>query len=116
MALAPYKSVAGPRTTSIFCADAGLIGTPWSPEKMSEEIAKLRASLIAPEKRHITRHPPEVPSESTQELWVVAVTGDNFVLFYDPALQEFGLAVQGEAGLPVSIGVYGDLVGTFCSR
>ena len=92
------------------------IGTPWSAERISGEVAKLRAWLIAPEKRGITRHPPEAPTESIQELWVVAVTDDNFVLFYDPALQEFGLALQGQAGPPVSIGVYGDLVGTFCSR
>ena len=45
-----------------------------------------------------------------------ALTEDDFVLFYDEALQEFGLAVQGGGDSPVSIGVYGDLVGTFCSR
>ena len=32
MALAPYSSVAGPRTTSTWVAAAGLIVTPWSPD------------------------------------------------------------------------------------
>jgi hypothetical protein len=92
------------------------LGTPWSAERVADEIRLLRESLVEPNQRLIRRHPPEVPTECEQQLWVVAITNDDFVLFFDEVLQEFGLAVQGGGGLPASIGVYGDLVGTFCSR
>ncbi len=92
------------------------IGTPWSAERMAKAVSELREALIEPEQRPITRHPPEVRAQSSQNLWVVAVTDDGFLLFFDPSVREFGLALEAEGGLPVSIGVYGDLVGTFCAR
>jgi hypothetical protein len=94
----------------------GTIGVPWSTERVRTQLEELRAALIPPELRPIKRHPPEVPSESDEQLWVVAVTNDGFVIFYEPTRREFGLAMQVPRGPAESIHLYGDLVGTFCAR
>ena len=51
MALAPYSSVAGPRTTSMRVAAAGLIVTPWSPDWLD------RSPMRWPSCRICTRSP-----------------------------------------------------------
>ena len=67
---------------------------------------KCRASAVRP----LASKTPE-----TAEYWVVVRTRD-YIEFYDPEKKEFGLAdVEINGGLPITIGVRGDLVGTFCA-
>ena len=46
MALAPYSRVAGPRTTSMRDADAGLTLTPWSPDWLDRSPIRRPSSTI----------------------------------------------------------------------
>jgi len=94
-------------------------GVPWSEEKVRGYIVQLNAALVMPflqmfTLRETVSQIDAVPPE-TAEYWVVAVS-PGYVEFYDSRSGEFGLATEGHAdGLPVTIGVRGDLVGVFCA-
>ena len=82
-------------------------------------IAELRRALVPPYLQrfllsemyeHIT-----APEKAEATYWVVAVTNDN-LLWFDPSTGDFGLAIPAVDGLPTSIGVRGDIVGSFSAR
>jgi hypothetical protein len=95
----------------------GLIGTAFSPEKVRRYIQQLRQALVKPYPQRfelretaeqIGREPPELA-----EYWVVAEGGGGYLEWYDPEHGEFGLGVRNGSGMPISIGVRGDVVGVF---
>jgi hypothetical protein len=95
---------------------SGLIGNPFPPEKVSGYIALLRQALVKPYPQRfvleevaeqVHREPPECA-----DYWVVA-EADEYLEWYDPQTGDFGLALRSQTGLPVSIGVRGDVVGVF---
>ena len=95
------------------------IGSPWSESKVLAYIAKLKISLVAPYmQRFVLRDTYRQNSLSPPEeadYWVVAET-DDYLEFYDPITKEFGLADFGAGNSPPqTIGVRGDLIGTFCA-
>ena|SRR5690606_12827658 len=95
------------------------VGVPWSPERYGLEIERLRAALVTPyEQRFVLREtddPEQKRVEGTAVYWVVAVT-DQMYLWYDEATDEFGVGEPRAPGaLPESIGLRGDLVGSFCA-
>jgi hypothetical protein len=94
-------------------------GVAWSAEKVYGYVEKLKTALVEPYRlRFELRETYEQVGQqepSYAEFWVVAESG-NYLEWYDPATEEFGLGqrVEGSA-IPVSIGVRGDLVGVFCA-
>ena len=92
---------------------------PWSGEEVRGYVVQLRSALVAPYLQKFKRSDTvaqinAVPPE-TAEYWVVAVS-PGYIEFYDSNSGEFGLAAEAHAGgLPVTIGVWGDLVGVFCA-
>ncbi len=93
------------------------VGKPWSPERYGEALERLRATLVTPyEQRFVLREtddPDHRRSEGEATYWVVAATKDMF-LWYDAACHEFGVGEPGsDVGVPVSIGLRGDIVGSF---
>lgn len=100
-------------------APGSTVGVPWSEAKTEEHIAELRAALVTPYLQRFTlKDTFEQIARTPQarvDYWVVAEVG-SYLEFYDPGLDEFGLACRGQAGsLPETIGVRGDLVGVFCA-
>ena len=95
------------------------LGVPWSGEEVRGYVVQLRSALVAPYLQKFKRSDTvaqinAVPPE-TAEYWVVAVS-PGYIEFYDSNSGEFGLAAEAHAGgLPVTIGVWGDLVGVFCA-
>jgi hypothetical protein len=95
------------------------VGVPWSAEKMRLYVEKLKEALVEP---YLQRFQIRETYEQTvgrepiyAEYWVVAESG-SYLEWYDPTTGEFGLGQRVEKSpTPVSIGVRGDLVGTFCA-
>jgi hypothetical protein len=95
------------------------IGVPWSADKASGYVEKLKEALVRPYlQRFELRETYEQVGQrepSYAEFWVVAEAG-SYLEWYDPSTGEFGLGQRVEGGsTPVSIGVRGDLVGVFCA-
>src|SRR4051794_2792742 len=91
----------------------GTIGVPWSADKESSHVEKLREALVQPYLQRFelreTYEQVGQPEPSYAEFWVVAEAG-SYLEWYDPATGEFGLGQRAESGSnPVSIGVRGDL-------
>ena len=95
------------------------LGTPWPEQKVLSYIDKLRGALVTPYVQRFTlqdtveqmrKSPPD-----KADYWVVAET-EQYIEFYDPSSNEYGLADFGSGEeLAKTIGVRGDLVGTFCA-
>jgi hypothetical protein len=95
------------------------IGIPWTAEKVSDYVKKLREALVEPYlQRFELRETYEqvVRNEPCfAEYWVVAESG-SCLEWYDPGSGEFGLGQRQEGSIiPLSIGVRGNLVGVFCA-
>jgi hypothetical protein len=94
-------------------------GVPWTAEQYRPEVERLRAALVTPYAQRFmlaeTDDPDRRRVSGEAQYWVVAVTG-NMYLWYDAATGEFGVGEPGQEGeLPISIGLRGDIVGSFCS-
>ena len=95
------------------------IGVPWSTVKIVAHVELLKNSLVAPRlQRFVLRETYEhITSTRTEyaDYWIVAESGDNLV-WYDQRTNEYGLGERRfEDTQFVSLGVRGDLVGTFCA-
>jgi hypothetical protein len=100
-------------------AEGSTIGSPWSESRVEAYVEKLKESIVTPYPQRfvvkdsyeqMTKNPPD-----EAEYWVVAETSD-YLEFYDPETNEFGLAGRGsDNALPKTLGVRGDLMGVFCS-
>ena len=95
-------------------------GVPWSAERYRAQIDLLRAAIIAPYRQRFlldeTYEHATVAEKPQAEYWVVAATRDVLVWF-DEVSGEFGLGEPATGhSLPRSIGIRGDLVGSFCAR
>src|SRR5262245_51834357 len=96
------------------------IGVPWDRARYESHIARLRAALVVPyRQRFVLRETYDQASSagaSEDSYWVVAVTPET-ILWFDEQTNDFGLATPGrDAQLPESIGVRGDIVGSFSAR
>jgi hypothetical protein len=95
----------------------GLIGNALPPEEVRRYIERLRQALVRPylQRFELRETAEQIGREHPEyaEYWVVAEGGGDYVEWYDPERGEFGLAVRGGSGVPVSIGVRGDVVGAF---
>jgi hypothetical protein len=96
------------------------LGTARSAERVRAELAALARALIPPlpgkfavrdSGSQLTTPDPELAT-----YWVVAQDPDGTVVFYDEALDEFGLAEATPDGDLETVGVRGDLLGVFLSR
>ncbi|HEY9227490.1 MAG TPA: hypothetical protein VIP11_12625 [Gemmatimonadaceae bacterium] len=88
----------------------GTVGTLWTTERVAEEIALLRDSLLRPSRRtlHIHEQPDAV-------VWLVAAER-GVAVYFDERRGEFGLGRLEADGSIQDWAVYGDLVGTFMAR
>jgi hypothetical protein len=110
--LASFKPATPPRGSTV--------GIPWPADRLCAQVAELRAALVTPYlQRFVLKDTgPQVKASPPilEDYWVVAVA-DDFLLFFDPKAKRFGLACTPSNGaLPQTIGVRGDLIGTFCAR
>lgn len=101
-------------------AQGQTIGAPWSADRWSAELAKLKAALVPPRlERYLlkdTTSQMRAAQPPQPDFWTVAAV-DGFLIFYDPEAGDFGLACASQTGgLPETLGVRGDLFGTFCAR
>lgn len=95
------------------------VGVPWTAEQYRPEIARLEAALVAPFEQRLALQEfddPELRRVGGEAVyWVVAATPEMFV-WYDAITGEFGVGEPSqEGGLPKSIGLRGDIVGSFCA-
>lgn len=95
------------------------IGTPWTADHYAPHVERLRASLVQPYKQRFELREYDDPGRGREggeaEYWVVAVTKEMY-LWYDESTGEFGVGEpSSENSLPASIGLRGDLVGSFCA-
>ena len=94
-------------------------GLPWTAEQYRPEIERLRTALVSPYEQRFDLQETDDPDHARiggdAVYWVVAATGEMF-LWYDEANAEFGVGEPRKDGsLPKSIGLRGDLVGSFCA-
>ena len=96
------------------------LGKPWSSEKVDVQLKQLKNSIVEPyiERMELrdTFDQLGMKEPEYQELLVVADDNDGYKVFYDPSMDEFGLAMYTEDETPVTIGVRGDFVGAFLAR
>lgn len=95
------------------------IGVPWSAERYAPEVERLREALVTPYEQRFSLSETDDPKRQRIQgeavYWVVAATADMY-LWYDESAHEFGVAVRGRGdSLPLSIGLRGDIVGSFCA-
>jgi hypothetical protein len=100
-------------------ARSSTLGTPWSAEKISASVEKLRSCLVKPYLHEFALMDTYEQITSVQEqlasYWVIA-EAQAYCQFYDPEGDEFGLAEPPNAGENSrTVGVRGDLIGVFCA-
>lgn len=94
----------------------GLLGVPWSKERMAQEIEALRQALVEPTLASVELA-DDPTARTTRRLWVVTRPDENgYILIFDPDTTRFGLAVRGSSGPPETVAVWGDLVSTYAAR
>src|SRR5688572_30766168 len=75
------------------------LGTPWPESRIAAYIELLRAALVTPHLRTFTLRDTKAEMEAavplTASYWVVAKS-PRYVQFYDPARDEFGLAIESD--------------------
>ena len=86
------------------------LGTPWSLDRIQEELRLLKAALVLPSRRTLLAH-----EQPDAEAWLVALDGE-YAIYFDEPSGEFGLGGLQEDGSISSWGIYGDLPGTFMAR
>ena len=95
------------------------LGVPWSDERWAREIALLRGSLVEP--RLAAVHIPDArerPDDfvGVKQLWLVTSTVENaHLVVFDREIGRFGLAAAAAQKIE-TVGIWGDLVSTFCAR
>jgi hypothetical protein len=89
---------------------AETVGTPWSLNRIQEELRLLREALVLPSLRTL-----RVNQQPDEAAWLVAVS-DNDVVFYSESRAEYGLGKLEADGAVTDWGIYGDLAGTFMAR
>jgi hypothetical protein len=90
-------------------------GDPWTAERYAPQIERLLAALVAPYRQRfeLAEHADPRRRGHAGGYWV-AVT-EEIYLWYDEAKGDFGVGERTSDGtLPRSIGLRGDLVGSFC--
>lgn len=96
------------------------LGKPWPEEKVQSKLEQLRNALVEPYQEAIeldsTEVEPHLNPPRTEMLWVVADDRERSKVVYHEATESFGLAVYGDKGMPTTVGVWGDLVGTFMAK
>ena len=102
-----------------YSTSTGMIGNPWTEERVRLELAVMKASVVTPywtdvELRDTIEQfaPAAAPS---QRCVIVADDLKGTLLAFDPVEREFMLAVR-HKGVLLSIGVRGDAVGCFMAR
>ena len=90
------------------------IGTLWSTERVQEEIAKLRESLVEPRLIRVVNR-DAYDNHYECDCWIVAYADDYCVVF-DPDLSEFMLAAGSPGDLPETVAVSGHLPDVFMAR
>ncbi len=95
------------------------LGTPWSAEKVSAHVEKLRSCLVKPYLHQFvlmdTYEQITATEKQLASYWVVA-EAESYCQFYDPDGDEFGLAKPPHVGQDSqTVGVRGDLIGVFCA-
>jgi len=95
------------------------VGLPWTAERYRSELERLRTALVTPYRQRFALRETDDSDRRRAEgegfYWVVAATADMCV-WYDETTGEFGIGEPSEGdGLPVSIGLRGDLVSSFCA-
>lgn len=94
----------------------GLLGQPWSAERVARELALLRAALVPPRRVLLQVESHSGEALRTSDAWVVAEDAVGTVVVYEPASEEFWL-VEGEDSTGFrTFGVNGDLAGVFMAR
>jgi len=88
----------------------GLLGEPWTPERIAGELQLLRESLVLPTRRTLLIH-----QRAPEEVWMVACI-NRVAVYLDESRGDFGLGGLSPEGHITDWGVYGDLVGTFMAR
>ena len=97
-------------------ANEGLVGMPWSKERMAQEIHALRDALVAPKLLPVDVA-DDPRSRALRMMWVITRPDSNgYVLVFDQEDQRFGLAVNGGWGRPETVAVWGDLVSAYAAR
>lgn len=91
---------------------SGLLGRPWSAERVARGVEDLRAALVPPRRATLLVRALGASVAERREAWVVAEAA-GLVVVFDPAAREFALAEPAEEGALADINVRGDLVGTF---
>ena len=91
---------------------AGLLGRPWSAERVARGLEALRAALVPPRRVRLSVRASGARDAERREAWVVAATAELLVV-YDPTAGEYALAESAGEGVVADIDVRGDLVGTF---
>ena len=95
---------------------AGLLGVPWSKERLAQEIEALRQALIEPKLTSVELA-DNPNARTTRQLWVVTRPDSNgYLLVFDSDATRFGLAVISSSGPPETVAVWGDLVTTYGAR
>jgi hypothetical protein len=92
-------------------------GIPWTAERYAPMLERLRASLVAPfrQRFELAEYDERRHLAEKAEYWVVAVT-EEIYLWYEEATGDFGVGERTSDGtLPRSIGLRGDIVGSFCA-
>jgi hypothetical protein len=96
---------------------ARFVGDAFSPENVQQYIEQLRQCIVTPYvmRFELRETADQIGREKPQyaEYWVVAHGDDEYLEWYDPRFDEYGLAVRGDSEIPISIGVRGDLVSVF---
>ena len=94
----------------------GLLGVPWSRERMSREVEVLRNALVEPELIEVELA-DDPSARSKRPMWALTSPDPNgYIVVLDPGSDRFGLAVTGGAGPPETVAVWGDLVTTYAAR
>lgn len=97
------------------------IGRPIPYARMASQLAKLRALLLPEPVRVTVAHRDTIndldaESPDMAEVWTVARVDDETLVFFDESRSQYGLALGTHATGYTTMGVYGDLVGTFVAR
>jgi hypothetical protein len=91
-------------------------GVPFAPDRIREELNRLRSALVPPYLSDIAFPLSEGPQETGVGQYWVVVRHENTVIYYDEGTGEYCLAQVWPDGRIESIGVRGDLSGVFMAR
>ena len=94
-------------------SDSGLLGKPWSVERVMTGVHALRAALVPPRLVVLRRNKFGVNGVEKHEAWLVATAAQGFSVAFDPIAKEFALVEPAGNEEVNDINVRGDLVGTF---